>query len=103
MIPRSFKLLASEYKVDVIAESSWEHSDCVAYFDPQNNQICILKKNEDLMFHTFWHEATHAIFHAVGRDDLYCDEKLVDLVGGLIAQIINTQSSRPRKRRAKSQ
>lgn len=37
--------------------------------------------------HNLYHEVAHYMFYLSGRIDLYEDEALVDLVGGMIAQV----------------
>ena len=40
--------------------------------------------------HTFLHELFHALFEAAGRDELSSDESLVDTMGALLHQFMQT-------------
>lgn len=39
--------------------------------------------------HNLFHEVGHYMFYLAGRMDLYEDEPLVDLVGGMISQLVS--------------
>lgn len=56
----------------------------MATIDPESGQ----KIPEELIRHNLGHEIAHYMFKLCGRDDLYEDETLVDLIGGMIAQIL---------------
>jgi len=45
---------------------------------------------KSLQMHTFWHEYFHMLFHHAGRHRLSLDETLVDSLGGLQLQAINS-------------
>jgi predicted SprT family Zn-dependent metalloprotease len=44
----------------------------------------------DLVDATFFHEMTHAILYAMGREDLNQDENFVDVFSGLFHQALKT-------------
>lgn len=89
-VPSKFKILGVTYTVSVIDPDKWADPTCVGTFDPMTNSIMALKQAPDVTFHTAWHEICHAMLHAMGMDKLYRDEKFVDLLGGMIAQVIAT-------------
>ena len=47
--------------------------------------------NPSVVDHTFYHELVHFLLHYAGRDDLNEDETLVDTMGGLLAQYMDTR------------
>lgn len=49
-----------------------------------------VKLAEDLQYETFWHEALHMILDASGDRDLSQDEKFVNRVSALLAQVVKT-------------
>lgn len=90
-IPTSFKVLGHTISVLVVPSTEWEHSECGAYFSPESNRICVRKHSLDSMDnHAFWHEVVHAIFHFLNRETLYTDELLVDNIGAVLAQIMDS-------------
>ena len=46
---------------------------------------------KDVILHTYWHEVVHFILHYAGRPDLTDDETLVDVLGGLLAQVTSVK------------
>lgn len=88
-IPRSFAILGHHIKVTIVPPSQWKHPDCVAFYDPERNQIKIKRRSAALNRQAFWHEATHAIFSAI-NSPLYSNERIVDTIGGALAQIMET-------------
>lgn len=84
-------MLGHTISVEVVPDDRWEHSGCGAYFSPETNRICVRKHNLDsLDRHAFWHEVVHAIFHFLNRETLYTDELLVDNIGAVLAQIMES-------------
>lgn len=71
-------------------------NDCYGMFDPNTLTIWLCKpppRNKgakQLAFQTYWHELMHACFFASVRPRLYTDEKLVDQMGGFLAQVMLT-------------
>ena len=90
MIPKTFRLLAHEWRVVVIPEPFWKHRDEWGSTDHALCLIEILEGHPSVMEHTFYHELTHAILALMGQDKLGADEAFVDLLGGLIQQAIST-------------
>lgn len=88
-IPKSFQLMGHTINVQVIDKKDWKIEDASGYFDPDKNQILLLKQPRTQLRHTYWHEVTHAILYVMGHK-LYGNESFVDQVGGLLAQIMDT-------------
>ena len=92
-IPRSFQLMGKKYNVRIIPESLWNDENTVGLCSPQLREIIIkggLK--QEVQEHVFFHEVTHAILDAMGRDKLYTDEAFVDMFSGLLHQALTSQS-----------
>ena len=90
-IPKRFNLLGQEYTVDVVLPQDWNRDDCVGIFTPSSRKIQLLfNKYRPALEQAFMHELAHAVFNFVGRDELYKDEALVDLVAGLTHQALTT-------------
>lgn len=45
---------------------------------------------EDTIMHTYWHETVHQILDKMGESELRDNEKFVDLLGGMIYQVLKT-------------
>lgn len=88
-IPKSFKLMGHTITVQVIHRSNWEIEEASGYFDPDKNEILLLRQPRTIVLHTFYHEVTHAILYVMGHK-LYGNESFVDQVGGLLAQLMDT-------------
>lgn len=73
----------------VIPKDKWPYKNCVAIFEPDCNRISVQKLSALMTRQAFWHEATHAMLHAINHP-LYNDEIFVDNMGGLLAQIMET-------------
>lgn len=88
-VPTSFKVVGHTIKVRVILPQNWKRTDCVAIFEPDKNLISIKKQSVAMTRQAFWHEAVHAMLHAINHP-LYSDECFVDNMGGLLAQIMES-------------
>jgi hypothetical protein len=90
-IPSQFQILGHTITVEIIPLDEWEHSDCTAYYAPERDKIYVRAHHtESLMKHAFWHEVMHAMFNLLNRDTLYKREVLVDNLGAVLAQILDT-------------
>ena len=49
--------------------------------------------SRDVILHTYFHEVIHFVLHYAGRPDLTEDEVLVDVVGGLLAQVLASSTT----------
>lgn len=89
-IPSSFDLYNHTIQVVVIDDDIAVNQ--FGHFDTKTNTITLFVAgvSPSVIVHTFYHELAHAVFHFAGRSELFEDETLVDVVGGLIAQFIET-------------
>lgn len=96
-IPTSFQLLGQRYSVKVIAQAQWSDASIWGLFNPATREIQILDRSESDNLQTFFHEITHVILSAMGRDKLNKDEAFVDLMGSMLQQILTTSTYRKGK------
>ena len=94
-IPKKFKLLGQTYTVEYNNEKcDGANAYGLAVFDTNTIYLtdALDKKPiaDDIQAHTFFHELTHHILHAMGREKLCRDEKFVDLFGGMLHQVAIT-------------
>lgn len=90
LIPKSFDLAGATWTVS--QKEGLRKSGYLGQTQPGEHEIWIEKTSvsEDLKGITFYHELFHAIFHTLGKTDLYQDEALVDMMGNLMWQFIKT-------------
>ena len=88
-IPTTFQILGHEVTVLLV-----EIDDIGKFGDSDMalNTIRLFTSGScrDVILHTYWHEVTHFLLHYAGRSDLSEDESLVDVLGGLIKQVLST-------------
>lgn len=93
-IPTTFSLLGLEYSVQIVSIEDWKEPEdgvsVVGTFNPQDSSIIIKEQSPQQMVHTFFHELSHVIMLAIGKDDLYADEGFVDLLGSMLQQVLQT-------------
>jgi hypothetical protein len=90
IIPKRFKMGAVDFKVKMLNKVDAE--DSLGLSD--NDEAWIKLKrglNRQRLEHTMCHELMHCLFWAAGRDDLGEDEQLVDVMGALLHQYLETQ------------
>lgn len=93
-IPSSFRLMARVVTVtlhdDLRADD--DTNEPVQGLGNWDKGFIKLNRNQEpsALMHTFFHEVTHLVFEAAGRDDLSTSEALVDLTGGLWHQVITS-------------
>jgi Zn-dependent peptidase ImmA (M78 family) len=88
-IPSSFKIMAHKITVRVIPKNEWKYDDAVGFWDPEKNEILLLKQPRTQLRHTFWHEVMHAVLDMMSHKQAR-DEAFVDQVSGLLSQIMDT-------------
>jgi len=88
-IPSSFKIMAHTITVRVVPKNEWKYDDAVGFWDPEKNEILLLKQPRTQLRHTFWHEAMHAVLDMMSHKQSR-DEAFVDQVSGLIYQVMDT-------------
>lgn len=89
-IPKTFKLMGHTISVRLVAKKDWKYKDEWGWWDPAKNEILLVKQPRTQLRHSFWHEVTHAMLDMVGQIKLSADERFVDQVGGLLAQIMDS-------------
>ena len=91
MIPKSFTLVNRTYRVEKmhkdVADAGEQHGD----IDRTTAKVRIKFDNPDNAEHTFYHELAHAIFWNSTKPKLSKDENLVDSVGALLHQFMQTR------------
>lgn len=97
-IPKTLQLLGHTITVRVLSKREWEaltemeegieEDEFGAWFQDKN-LILIKRTKRSLMWHTFWHELTHAVLDMM-NNDLSFDEAFVDNFSGLLAQAVNS-------------
>lgn len=95
-IPSQFQLLGHTIEVRVLSEKFWDQHAKEAGFDdavggwiPAKHLIIVKRQPPTMLWHTFYHELTHAILDMMGHK-LCHDESFVDLMGGLLAQAMQS-------------
>jgi len=90
-IPKSFELLSNTIKVKYSSKLQQEKG-AIGQSNFAENQLVIQKDtpaspiSSDCQYHTYWHEVVHFLFYSAGEPELCANEKLVDLLGNLLAQ-----------------
>jgi Zn-dependent peptidase ImmA (M78 family) len=88
-IPKSFTLGAIPYKVTIV--NHIDKGESLGVTDADNGVIMVMRdlprfRKEQ----TFCHELVHALLDTAGRSDLGSDETLVDVLGTLLHQYLQT-------------
>ncbi|HPQ79380.1 MAG TPA: hypothetical protein PLG47_02940 [Candidatus Dojkabacteria bacterium] len=97
MIPTSFNLLGHTVNV-VFDDKSMDDKNALGCCSPTLNTITLTNKNgidtlpQDVIEHTYWHEVVHFILKTMGEEELYKNEKFVDLFAALLHQILKTSN-----------
>ena len=95
-IPRSIKILSHTIDIVIVDTSDL---DRFGDSDFATNTIRLFPSGckRDVIRHTYWHEVTHFLLHYAGYPELCSDEVLVDVLGGLLTQVVacppDTQTS----------
>lgn len=95
-IPKQFDLLGHTVRV-VIRDDLWDTCEAHGRWIPHKHLIELQKPTEQngmtqsFLLQTFWHEAAHAILDNIGQGDLSNDERLVDLIGQCVHQVLKTK------------
>lgn len=89
-IPKSFELAGQQYTVAI--EPNLHTGNLAGQIIYKEGRILISDdiKNHDYRAVTFFHELMHAIFFALGKDDLRADEELIDAMASLMWQFVKT-------------
>lgn len=93
MIPKTFELLGSTWRVKKVKDLRHDGKKClgVCHSDKRVIEIdALVFKDPDELQHTWEHEINHAIWETAGMEDVSADEEKVDLVAGLRHQLNKT-------------
>jgi hypothetical protein len=103
MLPQQFNLLGHTILVK-IDNKYCQENECIGQFIPWSNTIMMATKYKtektwrkykpSVIEHTFHHELIHCILYYTGHEDLWLNEQLVDLIGGLYHQYETTKIER---------
>lgn len=96
-LPNSMDIVGEKYHVE------WKKDLCDvenvfgrAYFN--NNKIVVQeaddKYSEDKIIHTYFHEWLHIGFYAIGEESLSENDKLVDILSGIMSSIYKQSTSK---------
>lgn len=88
-IPSSFKLMAHTITVRVIPKKAWKYEDSLGFWDPEKNEILLIKQPRTQLMHCFMHEVMHAVLDLMSHRQAR-DESFVDQVSGLLSQMMDT-------------
>lgn len=88
-IPKAFSVLNHRITVEVVPEAKWKWKDW-AYWESDKLRILVCQGKVSVVKHSFWHETVHVLMEFAGRPDLSKNEAFVDMVGGMLAQIMSS-------------
>lgn len=94
-IPSSFEILGNKITI-VFNDPTLAQNGELGLCDFNHNRILISTNHkgqkipDDVSKHTYWHEVAHAMLHHMGETELRDNEKFVDLLGGMIYQVLKT-------------
>lgn len=93
-IPKQFQIMGHTVKVCVVSSRDWATlqesypglENVVGLYSDDAHLIIIKKAPYSHMMHALYHEVMHAALHSMGHK-LWDNEKFVDQLGALLAQI----------------
>lgn len=90
-IPKQFQQYGSTVRV-MRKGTEHFHSNCVYGDYDYDHMILCLRDDipKEVEMQTFWHEFLHCAFNAAGYTRECADERMVDTIAGLIAQMIKS-------------
>tara|TARA_Y100000034_G_C6675593_1_gene296789 strand:+ start:310 stop:669 length:360 start_codon:yes stop_codon:yes gene_type:complete len=94
-IPKRLKILSHTIEVD-FQENLWHEENVWAQCNYRNNTIKIqsntatIPRSDSQLKASFWHEVFHYVFYYLQKPKLEKNETLVDSIGQIITQIIET-------------
>lgn len=94
-IPKTFQLGGHTWQVNATNElvpSSGHLGETV--FNQSRIDLHVGGVPKNTVEQTFCHELFHAIFHVLGEDEAKSNEKLVDNLGTMLHQFLNTQKGK---------
>ena len=93
---KEYDCLASKIKIHYLPEVNKDES-VFGLYSNVSNEIHVQthmrgkKMPDDVIGHTMCHEIVHSWFWHSGYHDLYANEQLVDLIGGMLWQYLKTR------------
>ena len=92
-IPSNFSALG--HTISVLEVANLSGTGSYGDWDQNLNEIRLFTKGvcDSVIVHSYYHELVHCLLCLAGRQDLSGDEALVDVLGGLLAQVIATSAS----------
>ena len=94
MIPKKFCLFGQTITVRLEADFTKNH-ECYGKWYPSQNLILLQEPDsyhsDDVIFQTFWHEATHAMLDTLGYGEWSENERFVEQIGQCIYQILKSK------------
>lgn len=94
-IPHSFQILGHTVSI-VWDENRLDDLNAVGLAEVTLDKITLTKKSDgktltsDTIEHTYLHELVHTILKSMGENELYKNERFVDLFAGMLHQILKT-------------
>lgn len=95
IIPTEFNLLGHTILVKINNDRMGDKS-ALGYCQPLHNEILLADTTDgkalqvSVIEHTFCHELVHLILNTMNENELYKNEKFVDVFGGLLHQYLVT-------------
>lgn len=94
-LPARFDILGHTITVRLRADLESD-AGCYGRWHPTTHLIELqdpeaTEMSASFIMQVFWHEAVHAMLDLTGHEDLSSDEKLVDLLGQCIHQVLKTK------------
>ena len=95
IIPKSFKMLGHTIKPKIDNKTT-DAKNALGYCHPSHNEILLADESDGrklpltVVEHTYCHELVHYILKCMGEEELYKNEKFVDVFGGLLHQYLTT-------------
>lgn len=96
-IPTSFTIMGKTITVLAVPDLWHANGVNIGEWQPLDQRILLQEDTPQMRRHrqhkeqTFCHELAHVILEGTGRDDLSKDEKLVDTMGSLLHQFLQSQ------------
>lgn len=92
-LPTSFQLINRKFSVEAMDADVANIAEVKGTCNSGEGRILVNLDNDNRedVEHTFYHELFHALFDSAGRPDLSKDEDLVDLMGALLHQYLQTE------------
>ena len=94
MIPKSFTLMNRTYDVVDMPHEFHLAGEQDGYFDKERGAISVYTGDTyspEYIRAVFFHELAHALFEAAGREDLSKDEALVEVMGSVVHQFMQSK------------